>query len=258
MTNTKINYLDDFDPAEYLDDYFIVEPEIEDVFATQFMIKALKNMPSNLLTLDFSSGPTLYVEATLAPQSREIHMCDYVPASLDVLRSWVDDSPEAFNWTPYIKMILKEEGEAITPNTVAQRIAEMRRKITNLMRCNALLENPLGDNRIQYDLVVTQSVTESVASNLSEWIQVMRNISTLVSPGGWLLIGVTTDTQGYYVKEKFFSCVDLTNEDIRRGYMENGYDSDSFYLETISSPGERGYSGITCAVARKFSHRSKE
>ncbi|MDM8527897.1 guanitoxin biosynthesis pre-guanitoxin forming N-methyltransferase GntF [Anaerolineales bacterium HSG24] len=252
MTNTQANYTDNFDPAIYLNDYFLVAPEVEDIFVAQFIIEAIKKMPSNLLTLDFGSGPVLSAEAVLAPQSREIHMCDYVPVSLDLLRAWVDDTPKAFNWAPYIKMALKEAGEPTTLESVAQRTTEMRRKITRLMHCNALSETPLGDNAIQYDLVVAESVTENVATSLTEWIQVMRNISSLVLPEGWLLICVLNDGKGYFVKEKFFSCIDLSNEDIRQGYLDVGYDPDTFYIETIASPGERGYSKLTCAVARKF------
>ncbi|MDM8519082.1 guanitoxin biosynthesis pre-guanitoxin forming N-methyltransferase GntF [Anaerolineales bacterium HSG6] len=259
MTNTKINYLDDFDPAEYLNDYFVVEPEIEDVVIARFTLKSLQNMLSNMLVLNFGSGPTIYNEVALAPQSREIHMCDYLPANLEALRDWLDDTPKAFNWEPYIKLILNEAGESTTHESVLQRVAEIRRKVTRLIQCDALSRNPLGkENSTQYDLVVTQFVTENLVSNLTEWIQVLCNISTLVLPGGWLLIGVLTNTQGYLVGEKFFPCIDLSDEDIRQGYIEAGYDPSSFDLEKVVTSGKQGYSGLTCAVARKFSHVSKK
>jgi hypothetical protein len=247
-----MNYAIDFDPKEYLNEYFLIDPEIEDIFITQFMIKALCNMPQDLLTLEFGAGPVLLGVAILAPQSREIHMCDYLPASMDEIRRWLANKPNAFNWDPYIKMVLSEEGKSTTPKSVTQRATEMRRKVTHLTTCDVLASNPICENNFKYDLVIAQSITEAVADSVSQWMQVMQNISTLIAPSGWLLISVLTDTTGYIVGERNFPCVDLTNEDIYHGYMEAGYDPDTFYLEKITTPGHYGYSSLVGAIARKM------
>ncbi len=245
-------YTVDFDPREYLNEYYLVEPEIEDKFVVEFMVKALRDMPPDLLTLEFGGGPTLFAVAALASQSREIHFCDYVAASLDEVRRWLDNEADAFNWDPYIQLALEKEGQPTTPAAVAQRAADMRRKVTCLTPCDALAKAPLGQNAPQYDLVVAQAVTDTVAKSVPEWVQIMRNISTLVRPGGWLLISVLTGTSGYIVGQNCFPCVDLSDEDIYRGYMAAGYDPDTFRLEKLDAPGQRGYSGVASATARKL------
>ena len=246
------NYTANFNPREYLNEYYLVEPEIEDISVVRFMVEFLRDMPSGLLTLEFGGGPTLFAEAALAPKSKEIHFCDYVAASLNEIRLWLDNDPKAFNWDSYIKLALEEENAPTTPQAIAQRAAEMRRKITLLMACDALADAPLGrENTVQYDLVVAQAVTETVSSSVSEWIRVIQNISTLVTPGGWLLISVLTGTAGYYIGDKLFSCVDLTDDDIRQGYRAAGYNLNTLRLEKLAAPGPRGYSGLTNAVARR-------
>jgi hypothetical protein len=209
-------------------------------------------MPSDLLTLEFGGGPTLFAVATLAPQAREIHFCDYVTASLDEVRHWLAGGPDAFDWSPYIRLTLEIEGQPTTPAVVAERRAEMRRKVTRLSRCDALSDTPLDQCDRQYDLVLAQTVTDTAASNVAEWMQIMSNIGTLVAPGGWFLISVLTGTRAYVVGEKQFPYVDLSDEDIYRGYIAAGFDPTAFYLERIDAPTGRGYAGVASATARKL------
>jgi hypothetical protein len=128
----------------------------------------------------------------------------------------------------------------------------MRRKVTRLSHCDALSDTPLGRCKLQYDLVVAQTVTDTAARNVAEWMQIMGNIGTLVAPGGWFLISVLTGTKTYVVGEKRFPYVDLSDEDIYQGYMAAGFDPETFFLERIDSPTGRGYAGVASATARKL------
>jgi SAM-dependent methyltransferase len=252
MLRNEDKYALEFDPKEYLNEYYLIEPDVEDRFVVEFMVKALPKMPSDLLTLEFGGGPTLFAVATLAPRSREIHFCDYVTANLDEVRRWLADEPDAFDWTSYIKLSLEIEGQPTTPEAVAERRAEMRRKVTRLSRCDALSDNPLDRCELKYDLVVAQTVTDTAANNLAEWMRIMRNIGTLVAPGGWFLISVLTGTRAYVVGDKRFPYVDLSDEDIYRGYLAAGFDPETFYFERIDAPTGRSYAGVASATARKL------
>ncbi|HEX9921165.1 MAG TPA: hypothetical protein VGD99_00750, partial [Anaerolineae bacterium] len=163
----------------------------------------------------------------------------------------LDDHPDAYDWLPYIEMVLEEESMPVTPEAVARWAADMRRKVTNLCRCDALAQAPLGPDARQYDLVVAQAVTDSVATNFSEWVQVMDNISSLVKPGGGLLISVITGTEYYSIGRKRYPNLHLTAEDIFKGYEAAGYDPTTFYLESMTAPAKRDYAGLTTAMARK-------
>ena len=65
---SKNEYIASFDPREYLDECF-AEPDAEYRFSVQFMVNALRNLPSDLLALEFGGGPSLppgLVKYTLA------------------------------------------------------------------------------------------------------------------------------------------------------------------------------------------------
>jgi len=240
-----------FNPKTYLDDYF-GELDDEDSFALQFMASALCGMPKGLLAHEFGGGPTLYSVAALAARAREIHFSDCVQANLEQVQRWLNDEPDAFDWRPYIRLALVAEGALATPEAVAQRATQMRRLLTRLMICDAQASAPLGEIKVQYDLVAAHHCTDVAATNFAEWVQVLRNVSTLVAPGGWLLVSVTTGARLYTVDAAKFHCVDLTPEEVRRGYIEAGYAPESFRMETQVAPDEREYSGVVMAIARKL------
>lgn len=244
------NFTTDFDPKLYLKTYYAY-PDEEDRFIIRFMIAMLRKMPVELMTLELGGGPTLYAVAALTPRSHEIHFCDCVRENLDEVQSWLDNHPDAYDWQPYIEMVLEEESVPVTLEAVAQRAADMRQKVTGLYRCDARAQAPLGPDTRQYDLVVAQAVTDSVATNFSEWVQVMDNISSLVKPGGGLLISVITGTEYYSIGRKRYANLHLTAEDIFKGYEAIGYDPTTFYLESMVAPTQRDYAGLTTAMARK-------
>ncbi len=253
--NIEDEYIAAFDPREYLDECF-AKPDAEYRFSVQFMVKALRNLPSDLLVLELGGGPTLYSVAMLAPQAREVHFSDYVLASLDEVRSWLNGEPHAFDWRPYIKIILEQEGQAATPQAIAKREAEVRRKVTRVTWCNILAEAPLGQWPHKYDLVVAPHCTDVAANNVSEWMQIIRNISTLVAPGGWLFISVSTGTTLNTVGPQVFECVDLTDAEMYHGYIGAGFEPDTLFLDSTSAPAKYEYTGVIHAIARKIEDAS--
>ena len=250
-TTLSRNYATEFDPQAYLNTYY-TGPDAEDRFVTQFMVTALQTMPADLLTLELGGGPTLFAVATLAPASREIHFCDYLPANLAEVRRWLAAEPDAFDWGPYIEMTLEEENIPVTPVAVEQRAADMRRKVTRLLRCNALDKSPLGPDTQKYDLVVAQTSLDAMSADIDEWRWVMGNVCrTLIAPEGRLLVSLVSGTEGYSVGDKNFPVLPLTVDDVYQGYIEAGFRADTFQIETMTAPDARDYVGLISAVAQK-------
>lgn len=253
LTEFKADYEAVFHPKEYLADYSQLDDEVK--FTIRFMVRALRGLPPNLLALEFGGGPVLYSVATQVPYAREIHFCDLLPANLNEVRSWLNNEPDAHDWTPYFKLVLEEEGRPANSTTIRLRAAAIRRKVTCLKICDALAESPLGSAAPRYDLVVANSCTDVAAATLPEWLQIMRNISHLVQPGGWLLVSVTTGaTTNTFVTspdQRSFPCVDLSDEDFYRGFLAAGCDPDTFRFDKLVVPSGREYSGLSIAIARK-------
>lgn len=249
-TQTGRDYIAAFDPKEYLQECYD-GPDDEHRFNIEFLVEAVRQLPTGLMVLEVGGGPTLHSVAAIAPHAREIHVCDYVPANLAEIRLWLDQQAEAFDWRPFIQVALAKAGLPVTPKAVDRRAAEMRRKVTRLLGCDVLQAAPLGDCAGQYDLVLAPHCTDVAATTLPQWFQVMQNVTTLVKPGGWLFIAVTTGTTHNTVGARVFDCVDLTNTDISQGYVNAGYDPNTFRLAKIPADRKYEFTGICYALAQK-------
>jgi nicotinamide N-methyltransferase/methyltransferase len=238
-----------FDPKEYLREMFGA-PDDEDHFSLFFMARVLNSLPDNLFIHEFGGGPTLYSVAALARKAREIHFSDVVDASLQEVRAWLTGRPKTHDWTPYIALALEAEGSAVTKTAVAERAALMRKVLSHLMHCDAQKNPPIELGNIQYDLVTAHHCTDVAATNIDEWQKVIKNVTTIVRPGGWLMLSVTTGARTYEVGDVIFKCVDLTKEDIQKGLLAAGYLKESIILETYDTVEQpREYAGIIMALA---------
>jgi len=238
-----------FDPKAYLKEMFLA-PDDEDQFSINFIVKALESLPNQLFIHEFGGGPTLYSVAALAAKAREIHFSDVVDANLREVDVWLKGQPNAHNWNPYIAIALEAEGLPATESTVTERAALMRKVVTQLMYCDAQKSFPIDLENIQYDLVTAHHCTDVAATSVEDWIGVIKNVTNIVRPGGWLMLSVTTGARTYEVGDVIFECVNLTEDDMQNGLLANGYHKESILLESYRIEHPREYSGIIVALAQ--------
>jgi hypothetical protein len=239
-----------FNPRTYLEENFGAVDD-EDLFTIRFICSCLKPIEHPLSIHEFGGGPTLYSVAALVSKAREIHFSDAVEANLREVETWIKASPAAFDWKDHIRLALEAEGLPVDQNAIIKREADMRRLITKIMVCDAQAPNPLEPYHFSYDLVTAHHCTDVAATNVDEWFQVIKNVSSLVRPGGYLLLSVTTGSTSYTVGDKVFHCVDLTPTQIEKGYCLSGYDPVSIHIQTHRNELQREYSGIIMAIGRK-------
>jgi len=247
---TASDFNQQFDPQEYLRDMFSA-PDDEDHFSLFFMARVLNSLPDNLLIHEFGGGPTLYSVAALARKAREIHFSDVVDASLQEVNAWLNEEPNAHDWNPYIALALEVEGSSVTETAIAERAALVRQVVTRLMHCDAQRSSPIELEDMQYDLVTAHHCTDVAATNVAEWQQVIQNVTTIVRPGGWLMLSVTTGARTYKVGEVIFECVNLTEDDIHNGLLVAGYRKESIILESYDIERPREYSGVIVGLGRR-------
>lgn len=237
-----------FVPIDYLKEYFGTVDD-EDLFTARFLTEACNLLPDNLLIHEYGGGPVLTAAISLVTRAREIHFSDYVKASMDELQTWRDARPESFDWGEHIRLALEMEGILPTPEAVSHRESLLRQKMTLLTTCDARSSTPLDGGLSQYDLVSAQHCLDVAANHESEFVQICRNVDTLVRPGGWFLVGVTTGTSVYTVGGIRFSRANLKAEDLSQAFVALGYDV--LLFDSFSVPQGREYNGIAMCLGRK-------
>jgi hypothetical protein len=239
-----------FDPQAYLHEYYGSLDE-EDLQLLRFLTPFLQTLPDGLRAHEFGGGPTLSTIISLAPKAAEIHFSDFSEDNLAQVRLWLADDPRAFDWSPHVVAALREEGLPATPESVAERQALMRQRLTQVRHCDARQPLPLGEAVPPYDLVTAFSCTECSALTLDAWQKNLRHVDTLVKSGGWLVLSVVTGADYYTVGAHTYACVCLRAEDVQTLFHDLGYDPANFRFQVNGVGAGRTYTGLVFAAGQK-------
>jgi hypothetical protein len=83
----------------------------------------------------------------------------------------------------------------------------------------------------------------------------MRNISCIVKPGGYLMLGLTQGSSGkaftYGDGAYSFPYVDLATDEISNGYGLSGFDLSTLRIEKKKAVKYREYEYVLMVIARK-------
>lgn len=200
------NWQKDFNPRAYLNEYYLkVYPE--DIAVMNFVKKEANNISRSSILLEIGGGPTIYQLITIAPLVKEIHFSDFLNKNLDEVRYWIrNDKKQLFNWDKFIKVGLKIEGtKKVTKKSIEERKGIIRNKIRQLLHCDLRKKDPVGEKRREsYDILTMHYVPESITDNKRDWNRFLSNASTVLKPGGKLIITSLVGANYYKLGKKYF------------------------------------------------------
>jgi SAM-dependent methyltransferase len=243
-----------FRPKEYLDAYYY-KVHVANVVLLKFFAKAYSDVPANSHMLEFSGGPTIHQLISAAPKVKEIHFSDYLKRNLNEVQSWKENSPSAFDWTPFFKKALKLEGEKeITSRLINNREKMLREKITKFLPCNAFLDDPLGyEAREKYDIVSTNFVPCSITSNKFVWRKLIKHITSLLKPGGIFITTSLRDALWWEFGDAKYPGCAVNETHMINTLTRLGFRVPSKQLKILTVPTIRGdyFKGVFCLTAIK-------
>ena len=254
IDSIKREYEEYFVPENYLSNYYADGPNIEMEFILSFIVrKRFELNLKDLLVMEFGGGPSLYGVAAMTPFAKEIHFADYLPNNLNAVKNWIENAPGTFDWSPFIKMTLQKENVSYAADDILHRANSMKKKITHLLKCNALEKEPVNNSALKYDLISALYCTDIITKKLDGWFEIIQNISSMIKSGGWLMLGLT---QGGEIENRFhndieFPSVELSDEDIKKGYALANFDLSTFQLEKQKGIDIAQYENVLMCIARK-------
>jgi hypothetical protein len=248
-------YLLEWDPKEYLRQYYSTAYIPDDSQAAiRFLIEQLSNNVARYRrALDFGCGPTLYSAISMVPHVQELHLADYLPTNLREIRRWLNDEPDAHDWDVYFRGILElESANASTVEQIAARKAELRRKVTALFEGNIRRPHPLDQLRI-YDLVVSFFCIEAVSVDRKEWELFLGYLSSMVAPGGTMVLAAVRRCNGYQVLGRKFPATCVDENDFARVLPHIGFSKSGMVIRAvpIAEWVEEGFDSICLVAATK-------
>ena len=161
------------------------------------------------LALDVGSGPTIHQIVPLIPYVKELHVSDFMQDNLEEIRAFLSDESSAHNWDVYIQYVLDLEGKG---EMIEQRKKTMKKIITQFLPIDIRKKHPLNTKKT-YPLVTSFYCADSITNDKKLWECYVKNIFTLVKPGGIILLEALRNSDGYQVAKNHFPSAHINEHD---------------------------------------------
>ncbi|MBI1277186.1 MAG: hypothetical protein GC179_03565 [Anaerolineaceae bacterium] len=240
-----------FNARDYLHEYY-ADIGSENLAILHFMVRALSEVSPDSVLLDFGGGPTVYSLIASANHAREIHFCDYLDTNLEQVRMWLECHPQAFNWTEFIKTTLVLEGNDYSKQGVCDRERKIRQRVTQVLHCDANLPQPIETDVDGYDVLVTNFCAESATDSVEQWRRFVTNITSLIKPGGRLIMSTLKGASSYGVGAESFPAVNIMEDDLMELLIDIGFNYNTVHIESVPADRpSRHYQGLMFVSAIK-------
>ena len=240
-----------FNARAYLEEYY-ADIGAENLAILHFLVRTLREVSSESVLLDFGGGPTVYSMIASANHVREIHFCDYLDSNLEQVQMWLECHPRAFDWTEFIKTTLVLEGNDYSKQGVILRENEIRQRVTHVLHCDANLPQPIETDVSGYDVLVTNFCAESATDDVEQWRKFVGNITSLIKPGGRLIMSTLKGASSYGIGKESFPAVNIVESDLLELLIDVGFEYNSIHIESVPADRpSRHYQGLMFVTAIK-------
>jgi len=243
-----------WDPKAYLKEFYSGDVAQDEIETVAFLAKLAKKINSPKKILDFGCGPTLHHVFPFIPHVSEVHVADLLKPNLDEISKFLKKEKDYHNWDKHIAYTLECEGQKKpTAKAIEQRKKHTVEKITKLMKANARNSNPMGIKyRGAYPVVISCYCADSATNNRKDFTLYVKNIASLIQPGGLFIIACLRNSRYYKSGSSYFPSANV-NEHFLLKILKYNFIAETIKIKVKKLPNhkEQGYTGIILAYATK-------
>nr|XP_060643155.1 nicotinamide N-methyltransferase-like [Anolis sagrei ordinatus] len=223
-------YKQKFCPKNYLSTYLSFESEDSLNYGNAFttvldkLHKAFtKDGIRGDTLIDIGSGPSIHHLLSACESFKEIIVSDFLEQNREEVKKWLKKDRETFDWAPVLKYVCQLEGDR---ERWMEKEEKLRKAIKQVLKCDVTLANPFDPVVVHLaDCVLSTYCIEAACKDLSIYRSAMKNLFSLVKPGGCLILVVALGATFYMVGPNKFSSLYLTPEVVRDVLKGAGFDS---------------------------------
>ncbi|XP_068120205.1 indolethylamine N-methyltransferase-like [Hyperolius riggenbachi] len=246
------DYHKHFDPKAYLAIYYPVDGDTLPKhlpFVLERLAKIFGKVKGDTM-IDIGTGPTIYQLLSACEAFKNVIVSDFTDKNREEFKTWLTNQPGAHDWSPVVKYVCQLEGNRISWK---EKEDNLRKAIKRILKCDVLLSNPLDPVVLpQADCILSCLALESACKDQQAYVTALNNVTSLLKPGGHLVLTGALESHYYMVGEVKFSGLFLTEKFIRESLSGIGYVVESFetsekeFREDVTK-----YAGVFVMVARR-------
>nr|XP_003414478.1 phenylethanolamine N-methyltransferase [Loxodonta africana] len=204
--------------------------------------------------IDIGSGPTIYQLLSACAHFEDITMTDFLEVNRKELGLWLREKPEAFNWSVYSQHVCLIEGKG---ESWQEKECQLRAKVKRVLPVDVHQSQPLGAGSLvplPADALVSAFCLEAVSPDLASFQRALAHITTLLRPGGHLLLIGALEESWYLAGEARLAVVPVREEEVREALLHSSYevrDLRTYVMPAHLRTGVDDVKGIFFAWAQK-------
>ncbi|XP_056400772.1 nicotinamide N-methyltransferase-like isoform X3 [Hyla sarda] len=226
FTNTS-EYEEKFDPRLYLETYFHLG---SGSLADDFLRFVLENFNNTFKSgavkgcklIDIGTAPSIYQLLSACETFDDITVTWHTKRELQELQKWLNNEPDAFDWSSIIKHVCEIEG-----NRMGQKEKEekLREKIKQVLMCDVSKNNPLAPHEVPgADCLTTTVCLEAACRSYDSYATALKNLSHLLKPKGTLLMAGDLGANYYEVGSNKVFSLPVNEKFLKKAISESGYE----------------------------------
>ncbi|XP_066267590.1 phenylethanolamine N-methyltransferase-like isoform X1 [Branchiostoma lanceolatum] len=226
---TETSSYDNFNAKSYLKNNYRMRPDGIPDSHEDWMPWLLNNLKDTFAggklsgerLLDVGTGPAIHNLISAAPYFPNITCAEFCQENREEVEKWVRGENDAFDWDPFIKYVCGLEGEG---SAWEARQVALRDAIQQVVFCDVREENlQEALNGGQYDVVSSIFTLCGVAKDKADFDGIVSNVSSLVKPGGTLILVCDLEATHYTDGKVSFPHTYLEASYIRQAVKNSGF-----------------------------------
>ncbi|XP_043936906.1 nicotinamide N-methyltransferase-like [Protopterus annectens] len=171
--------------------------------------------------IDIGTGPCLHQLLVACEWFEEIIVTDYTDSNHLEIEKWIRNDPDCFDWSAIGKFICEIEGNRVS---WTEKKEKLRQRVKRVLKCDVTSSNPLHPVCVEpVDCLMTSLCLEAACKDQETYRNAVKNISTLLKPGGSLIMTAVLNETFYMVDSRKFSCLYFDKEFLTKVLNENNY-----------------------------------
>lgn len=204
--------------------------------------------------IDIGSGPTIYQLLSACTHFEDITMTDFLEVNRQELGLWLREEPGAFDWSMYSQHVCLIEGKG---ESWREKERQLRARVKRVLHIDVHQPQPLGAGNLAplpADALVSAFCLEAVSPDLPSFQRALDHITTLLRPGGHLLLIGALEESWYLAGEARLVVVPVCKEEVMEALVRSGYevrDLRTYIMPACLQTGVDDVKGIFFAWAQK-------